>query len=92
MLLAREFVPAASWRVRVTVAVVVVPGRPDIPRIGFEEQSRHREETPAWRFTHRAIRQFASLRHWPLLLETGFAIKTCKVVLGHQCTTFSSSS
>jgi hypothetical protein len=66
------------------VAVVLVPNRADIARIGFEEQPRHREYAPPAGPTDRTAGRRFSIMSASFDLEPGFAFRTGEIVSRHR--------
>ena len=83
MLLARGFVTSATGGVSVGVALVVVPDRADVARVGFEEEFRHRVDAIAVLAAEGAVGGGFGVGHWAFEFPVDVAGGAGVVVLRH---------
>lgn len=73
-----------AGRMRVGIAVVLVPDWGHVARIGFEEQLWHGVQPLGWLRANRADLVVRRLIGWQLDFDDRPAVTTLKIVAGHQ--------
>lgn len=84
MILGWRPVAAATGRVGVAVAVVVVPDGAVVARVGLEEEARHGKQPPRFRAADRAVNRRARVAQRALPLEARLARGAGVVVAGQR--------